>query len=247
MFRVEHPQRSREGFDVEPTQRFQTKKQYVAAWLREQIISGDLPPGTKLRPVELAEQLDVSSTPVREAMLQIESEGLIRNVPHVGAQVVELRAEGIEEMYQLRSLIEGHLAAQASANVDDRAWRDLQKLQAEFVKAHRAKDVAAVRSTNHHLHSRIWELARSPLASEIANMLWLRFPWDAAEGAIPGRTDNSVVEHEQVLLALSSGKPRAAERAMRDHVRAGRLHFEMAFSTDHRRRRGSMPPVKSAG
>ena len=84
-----------------------TKKQYAAEWLREMIVSGDLEPGRRVRQQEVADRLRISATPVREAILQLETEGYLQSVAHVGVKVAELAEDHHDEVMELRTLLEG--------------------------------------------------------------------------------------------------------------------------------------------
>ncbi|HSH57593.1 MAG TPA: GntR family transcriptional regulator [Halomonas sp.] len=92
---------------------FKTRSQYVADDLRRRILHGEFPGGTQLRQDSLAADYDVSRIPVREALLTLESEGLVEFYPHRGAFTTELSVAKIRELFDLRVLLESHLLEQA--------------------------------------------------------------------------------------------------------------------------------------
>lgn len=92
---------------------FKTRSQYVADDLRRRILHGEFPGGTQLRQDSLAADYDVSRIPVREALLALESEGLVEFYPHRGAFTTELSMAKIRELFDLRVLLESHLLEQA--------------------------------------------------------------------------------------------------------------------------------------
>src|SRR5689334_2318377 len=96
---------------------FATKQDRVAEIIRERIIIGIYDRGTKLKQADLAEELGVSITPVREALLALEAEGYVRGLPHKGLLVPELVPERLGEIFDLRVTLERDLTAAAVANM----------------------------------------------------------------------------------------------------------------------------------
>ena len=85
--------------------------------IREAIVDGRLPPGQRLKEEELARELGISRTPVREALLILQTEGLVDAAPNRGAVVRSHDADDLEDLYQLRALLEGYAARRAAANI----------------------------------------------------------------------------------------------------------------------------------
>lgn len=109
---------------------YKTIGEMVCAVIREAIVSGALPPGEWLRQETLAEAIGVSRIPVRTALLQLESEGLVTFRPHRGAQVRTLSAGQIDEIYQLRILLETHALQLSMASMTQQRL-DLMKQLAD--------------------------------------------------------------------------------------------------------------------
>ena len=102
--------------------RHRTLAEHAVAELQEAIVTGELAPGTPLRLARLAEQLDMSPMPVREAIRQLERLGLAEHVPHRGARVSELSVGDLHETYEARLALEG-LAVRRAGSAGSRAWR----------------------------------------------------------------------------------------------------------------------------
>lgn len=203
---------------------YTTKQGYVADRLREMVVSGELRPGTRLRQQELADQFEVSPTPVREAIRQLETEGYLTSTPHVGVQVADVRRDGPAEVYEIRRLLEGRLAAEAAvrASEADVAW--LRRAAAEFDEAVAKNDTVEARRINYRFHRRIWELADHHLTLEIVNSLWAKFPWDLLD-YVPGRGERSRHEHEALVDAIAAHDPAGAEAALASHIASGQKDF----------------------
>ena len=114
-----------------------TKKQYAAEWLREMIVSGDLEPGRRVRQQEVADRLGISATPVREAILQLETEGYLDSIAHVGVRVAELADDHRDEVMELRKLLEGQLALSAAQRITDAQIEQLNQLHTAVRRSRR--------------------------------------------------------------------------------------------------------------
>ncbi|HBF47370.1 MAG TPA: GntR family transcriptional regulator, partial [Shewanella frigidimarina] len=108
-----------------------TRTQLVVEALRERILSGHIQGGEPLRQSAIAEQLNVSRIPVREALVQLEAEGLINFEPHKGATATLLSVEQVTELFELRAMIESDLLAKAIPNLSD---NDIAEAEAVLVK-----------------------------------------------------------------------------------------------------------------
>lgn len=203
---------------------FLTKKEYVARWLREMVISGAMRPGTRIRQQEIVEALGVSATPIREAIRQLETEGYLDSTPHIGASVRDVNREGLDEVYHVRALLESWLAREAASRISPAAIAELRGLAQAFVRASERNETVEARRANYRLHQLVWELAAQPVTLELVRSLWAKFPWDTL-GYVEGRGERSVREHDQLLEALEAGDPDAAEAAIRSHIASGKRDF----------------------
>jgi DNA-binding GntR family transcriptional regulator len=140
----------------------------VYEWLRERIIDGTLPPGERIRERDVAEELQVSRVPVREALPQLESEGYIETIPRKGAVVTHMTAQAVTELFDVRSSLEvlaARLAAQACAAGGSPA--QLLELLAEAGEATDANDDAHIADVNSRLHEEILDLSGNRLLQKL--------------------------------------------------------------------------------
>lgn len=206
---------------------FRTKEEQVADFLREGIISGVFPRGSRLKQAEIAERLRLSITPVREALKLLEAEGYVTGNSYRGACVVPFDASASEEVLELRLLLEARLVRSAADRVTAQDITELRALADEFEKAFKVGDRAAARGINYRLHRRLYSIAAMPQTLHFVQILWARYPFDLIN-AVKGRGKEAVKEHDEILAALLVGDASAAMLAMRKHIESGWSVLESA-------------------
>jgi DNA-binding GntR family transcriptional regulator len=216
MKKSESPREDDSSFGT-ATMTFLTKKDVVAGRLREMILSGELAPGTKITQQLMIDRLSVSSTPVREAIRQLESEGYLECPPHLGAFVRTGSPEDLDEVYFLRSIVEARLAGYAARRRTDAELRRIKETASAYVSACRRDDAVAARRSNYQLHRTIWETADQPIALGIAQGLYAKLPWDRFSYDSM-KLHRSVPEHSAIIRAFEQRDAAGARRAMAKHV-----------------------------
>jgi DNA-binding GntR family transcriptional regulator len=199
---------------------FRTKEEQVADFLREGIISGMFPRGSRLKQAQIAERLELSITPVREALKLLEAEGYVTGNSYRGARVVPFDASASEEVLELRLLLESRLVRGTAENVTAQDITELRALADEFEQAFDVGDRAAARGANYRLHSRLYSIAAMPQTLHFVQILWARYPFDLIN-AVEGRGKGAAKEHDEILNALLNGDASAAMLAMRKHIESG--------------------------
>lgn len=194
-----------------------TKTQAAFERLRLDIEEGVYQPGEWLRVNTLAEQYDVSATPIREALRLLQSDGLIEHVPHRGVRVAEFPAETVEEVYRLRVVLEP-LAAELAT---ERATREQL---AEIRRRHDAlaDEVAQegispnLVELNEDFHWAIYSVCGSHYLADFLRRLWSTVPIRA--GWLNRTAHQSVEQHEEIVQMMERGDARGAAAAMRSHI-----------------------------
>jgi DNA-binding GntR family transcriptional regulator len=199
---------------------YRTKEEQVADYLRERIISGVYARGSRLKQAEIAEELRLSITPVREALKLLEAEGYVNGDSYRGARVVPFDPDASAEILQLRLMLEAQLVRAA---VDKATTKDIQELRAladEFEKTFESGDRAAARGINYRFHRRMYDIAGLPQTLHFVQILWARYPFDLINAA-SGRGKDAVAEHDEILRAFAEGDASNAVLSMRKHIEAG--------------------------
>ena len=185
--------------------------------LCEEIRSGKLPPGSRLRETEIAERLAVSRTPVREAIRRLEADGLVDHLPRSGAVVRKLEYPELMELYEMRTVLEGtaaRLAARAASPVE---LEELVAINDEMRAAAGRPDV--VIGLNRQFHKLLLDAARNRfLLRAMATVENTLLILGSSSMAKPDRAREAVDEHREVLDALLARDGAGAEAAMRRHM-----------------------------
>jgi DNA-binding GntR family transcriptional regulator len=199
---------------------FRTKEEQVADFLREGIISGVFERGSRLKQAEIADRLQLSITPVREALKLLEAEGYVTGNSYRGACVAPFDASASEEVLDLRLQLESRLIRGTLEHVTGQDIAELQALNAEFGRAFELGDRAAARGINYRFHRRLYNIAAMPQTLHFVQILWARYPFDLIN-AIEGRGKHAAQEHDEIMRALVGEDLPAAMLAMRKHIESG--------------------------
>lgn len=199
---------------------FRTKEEQVADFLREGIISGRFERGSRLKQQEIANLLQTSITPVREALKLLEAEGYVLGDSYRGATVAPFDIEASSEMVNLRILLETQLVRGAVAHGTAANIEELRQLSTEFETAFNAGDNETARAANYRFHHRMFEIAKMPQTLHFVQILWARYPFDLIN-RVKGRVSRAAAEHEDLMQAFIAGDIAAAMLATRQHIEAG--------------------------
>jgi len=194
-------------------------RERVAESLRAALVSGRMVPGTTYSIPTLAEQFGVSATPVREAMLDLVNEGIMSAVPNKGFRVVELSDAELDQITELRRLLEVPTVGDLAGAIDRAAVRRLRALADAVSDAARRGDVVGYVEADRELHLALLAEAGNPRLVEMVGRLrdqsrLYGLEQLAAEGVLV----DSAAEHMRLIDALESGDRRAAERVMAHHL-----------------------------
>lgn len=207
---------------------YRTKEEQVADFLREGIIAGRFPRGARLKQLEIANLLQTSITPVREALKLLAAEGYVVGDSYRGATVTPFDISASTEVLQLRILLETQLicrAVELATPVDIEAMRESA---AEFARAVDAGENEAARAANYRLHHRTFEIAQMPQTLHFVQVLWARYPFDVIN-RIGGRVSRASEEHEELLRAFVARDASGAMLATRTHIEAGWRELQKAI------------------
>ena len=182
-------------------------------------MDGRFPPGAKLDPEALAREFEVSRTPIREALQQLEASGLVRVAAKRGTFVSEWSVEELAERFEVMAELEAACARLAARRITD---AELAELEAAHEACRRLADqgeIDAYYAENSAFHACIYRATHNAfLAQEASRLHAVLQPYRRMQRQVRNRMVRSFAEHDAVVAAIRSGDDRAAEEAMRGHV-----------------------------
>ena len=199
----------------------------VYEFLKESITKGGLKPGQKLNEIDLGNHLGISRTPIREALMRLEHEGLVTMDPGKGAVVSAISKVDLGEIYPIVASLEGLAARIAAANMEPADTRKLKKLNDQMIKAARAGDAPAFMKLNSEFHQTFLDKCTnqrlSILVSSYKDTIY-RFRIFSLN--MPDRMHHSIEEHKRIIEAFERKDGEQAEQLLRHHVEQGRKSLE---------------------
>ena len=190
--------------------------------LLEELRQGRIGPGDRLREAELAERFGLSRTPIREALRQLETDGLVVHLPRVGAAVRRLDYAEVMELYEMRAVLEGTAARLAARAASDLEIAELDTLNTEMTAAE--GDAEQLARLNRQFHLTLLDAAKNRFLVKamgaISRTLTILGPSTLTETA---RVDEAAEEHARLIAAIRARDGDAAEQAMRAHIERAHL------------------------
>lgn len=196
--------------------------------LADEIISGDIAPGTKLDARRIAERFAVSRTPVREMFGHLAAMGLVEKRPNRGVTVANITDELLMAMYEAMSELEAACARLCALRMTLEERQTLQSLHKEALRIVRDGTTLDYEASNHDFHTHLYEGSHSPYLQDLALATRSRLkPFRKAQFRMPQRPSLSWQEHDAIVTAIMEGDGEAAARATRSHV------MQVSLSTQH--------------
>jgi DNA-binding GntR family transcriptional regulator len=192
----------------------------VARYVRKRIFDGTYSAGEYVRLDQLAAELGISVTPVREALFELRAEGLLAQQPRRGFVVLPVTGRDLADVANLQAHVGGELAARAADNIDDDQLRKLKTIQAELEAAYAGNDIERTVQLNHEFHRAINVAAESPKLAQMMSKI-TRYAPESVFPIIEGWPHQSIKDHRRVLSALAKHDGELARKAMSDHLAAG--------------------------
>jgi DNA-binding GntR family transcriptional regulator len=188
--------------------------------IREAIRCGKLKPGDRLVEAQLAEEMQISRFPIREALRYLEKEGLVQTKPFKGTYVAQLTEKDMEELYSLRSAIEELAVRILIKNIDEKKIEKLESIVAAMVQALEDDNIDKMISEDLRFHQTICEMSGHRKLLDV----WLNLEnqlqvFLTIEKNLFGNSYQFVTTHHPILEAIKSRKIGPAQKAIRDHLK----------------------------
>ena len=197
-------------------------KAHVLQTLRERIATHEVLPGSKLSEQQLAEEFGVSRTQIRDVFANLQQRGLIKRSPNRSAVVTRLEFEEVFHIYAVREVLEGLCAREAVQNVSPETWQDLVDLFGEPMQQHVEQgELEQFIANLEMLRARIISAAANPVLTEMLDSVRDKMREIARRIIIlPGRAEQGLKEHREMLAAMRRGDAAESERLKRENVRS---------------------------
>jgi DNA-binding GntR family transcriptional regulator len=192
----------------------------VARFVRRRIFDGTYAAGKYIRLDQLAAELGISVTPVREALFELKAEGLLAQQPRRGFVVLPVTGRDLTDVSNVQAHIGGELAARAATNISDEQLRKLQQIQSDLEDAYAADDDDRAVRLNHEFHKAINVAADSPKLAQLMSQI-TRYAPESVFPTIAGWPEKSNKHHRRLLAALEKRDQELARTAMSEHLAAG--------------------------
>lgn len=192
----------------------------VARIIRRRIFDGTYAAGSYVRLDQLAAELGISVTPVREALFALCAEGLINQQPRRGFVVLPVTGRDVTDVANVQAHVGGELAARAATNITDDQLHELKQIQAQLEDAYAGGEDERTVRLNHEFHRAINVAADSPKLAQLMSQI-TRYAPESVFPAIEGWPEQSMQDHRRILSALKKRDDKLARAAMAEHLAAG--------------------------
>lgn len=204
----------------------------VASYLRQLIMAGEYAPGESIRAEAVGDTLDVSATPVREALHTLRAEGFLDLVPRKGFMVAPLVGDDIRDIFEAHALIAGELAARAATNATPEHIAALRGVHERLLAAAAAGDTEKLEHVNHEFHRSLYGLSGSQrLRWALGN--FNKYVPRAFYSQIEGWPETTAADHGEVFEAIEKNDAEAARGAMAQHIRNSGEKLAEYFDSRH--------------
>ncbi|MBD8023594.1 GntR family transcriptional regulator [Microbacterium gallinarum] len=206
--------------ETQGTQAAQSKSQRAYTWIKERISQQEFTPGYRLVLSSLADDLQMSVVPVREAVRQLEAEGLVTFERNVGARVSMVDDSQYRFSMQALSILEGAATALSARALTADDIRHARAVNEQMIETLQHFDPRRFTALNQEFHSALFTKCANPRMLELVNAEWAKLGHlrESTFSFVPGRAQESVREHENILALIEAGAPLGEiEKAARRH------------------------------
>ena len=194
----------------------------IADSIKAAIIKGKFKPGEKISEGDLAESMGISRTPLREAFRKLENEGFIEIIPRKGAVVTGISPREVNDLYEIKSTLEGLAARLASANMKDKDIKKLEKINDELKDHIDRNDLEAFYRAHTKFHEVFVKLSENRRLIRMISNLNDHFKrFGIVSMTLPGQYESAIKQHEGIIRAFKSGDEKVVEEKVRTNVMTG--------------------------
>ena len=218
-------------FFVKPSIKHRTLSGALLEEIRQDILSGRYKAGTQLRQDALADAYGVSRLPIREALFKLEAAGLVKIMPQRGAVVSDLSREEIEDVFQLRVLLEPRLLLASAPHLTEEDYERVEAKHADYIQAISANAVNEYGRLNADLHLALYRRANLPRTQQIVtSLLETSDRYTRIQLSNAAAMQRAMAEHAELIQLCRSCRYESAARFLAQHVAAVRNDLVMTLA-----------------
>lgn len=204
-------------------------RELVFEALREAIITGALKPGERLMEVQLADELGVSRTPVREAIRKLEHEGFVVMIPRKGAYVADISLKDVVEIFDVRTALEALAAQLAAERASDEDLERTERILVEYGECVESGDIARLIEVDTRFHEAIYQMAGNSRLKQMLSLLGEQvMRYRTMTLSHKPRMRKALEEHRRIVEAIAARDAQRAARLAREHIESAE-HALMAL------------------
>ncbi|MBS3975731.1 MAG: GntR family transcriptional regulator [Syntrophomonadaceae bacterium] len=194
-------------------------REIVFEALREAIMSGRLRPGERMMEVQLAEELGVSRTPVREAIRKLELEGFAVMIPRKGAYVSDLSIKDIADVFEIRGALEALASGLAAERISPGEMEELERLLVQVSECAEDQDLDRLVDIDTQFHAVLYRASRNDRLAQMINTLWEQVQrFRRTTMGSPGRMRETLEEHRKIVDAIADRNVNLANALAIEHM-----------------------------
>lgn len=198
---------------------YQPLREVVCETLREAIINGVLKPGERLMEIQLAEELGVSRTPVREAIRKLELEGFVIMIPRRGTYVADLSIKDVNEVFEVRTSLDVLAAGLAAERITDEELEQMERLLVQIGEYIEQGNMERIVEADSQFHDILYQASRNDRLVGIINNLREQLTrFRSMSMSYPGRLKNTLEEHGRLVEAIAARDVELAQQLATQHM-----------------------------
>jgi len=194
-------------------------REIVFESLREAIISGVLKPGERMMEIQLADEMGVSRTPVREAIRKLELEGFVVMIPRKGAYVAGISLKDIADVFEIRAALEGLAAGLAAERITEEELEEMERMMVRKAEIIENNDLESIVEVDTAFHDILFKASRNERLVQILSNLREQIQrFRTTSLAVPGRMKEALEEHRKIVEVLSERNVVLAQSLATEHI-----------------------------
>ncbi len=202
-------------------QKKQTLREQIADAIRDAIIKGILQPEERVAEAEMANKFNISRTPIREAIRQLETEGFIKVQAHRGAYVAPITEKDIRDFYEIKSILEGYAAKLACSRISEDEIKKMEDLNNKLEEAHKNAEWRLAFKLHNEFHDKFLRSCGNDKLYQLLQSLTQQFQRFRIALTMSGKIEGSISQHREIVNAFRKRNAELVEKLVKENATYG--------------------------